>query len=416
MKKYFALLCVFLAVFSGCGSPLMWNILSPKLVYSGPFGSGTTTDPFRVYDVKTLKQVGSGIDGWDLDANYRQVENIDLSKEKQSWAPIGDRHTGSNDSCFTGSYDGKGDDGALKTITGLTINSTNAYQGLFGYIIDTAGDGSSGVVKNVTLKKITIKGGSNTGGVAGQNEGTVEYCTITGNSRISGAMNVGGIVGVNYNIIIGCAAIGCNIEGTDYNNRGGIAGCNYSSIDSCFATGNVNGSFNVGGIVGNNNGGSISNCYATGDVTGSRTTTNAGGVAGSNSAGSLENCYATGKVSGVDVLGGIVGYYNGNDVRNCVALNASIVGNSASQYGRVAGSVVSGDLLDNYGKNPMQVKLGTITTGSAGDKNGENFTSWYSITWTGLHPDKETAATAVQSPGGSPWWYTGVGNPRLWFE
>lgn len=72
-----------------------------------------------------------------------------------------------------------------------------------------------------------------------------------------------------------------------------------------FATGNVKGRNNVGGLLGrvDDKNGQIKNNYARGSVTGE---INVGGLAGSNK-GIVETSYATGKVTGNSGLGGLIG-------------------------------------------------------------------------------------------------------------
>ncbi|WP_290534837.1 GLUG motif-containing protein, partial [Alistipes sp.] len=239
--------------------------------------------------------------------------SADINMAGKEWTPIG---TDENNS-YNGIFDGNGN-----TITGLTVNqSEKNYAGLFGCI------GSGGTVKDVTLTKARVTGGSNVGGVAGQNEGTVENCSVDG--TVTGTeYNTGGIVGINYGTISGCKT-----EGTVTGNAnvGGIAGngaANYdtgtgnligSTIEGCHSTAAVSGSSTVGGVVGNlGNGCSLMACYSTGDVTATLTTGYAGGVMGANSRGTVTGCYhATGTVSGQGNVGGIVGFNSSGTFTAC---------------------------------------------------------------------------------------------------
>ena len=154
------------------------NPTGPLTVTSS--GSGTPSDPFKVYNVATLQKVGKGTDGWTLDASYEQVTDIDLSNV--TWTPIGDNIVGSE---FIGSYDGNG-----KTISNLKIDSQSSnYQGLFGYFEDA-------IVKNVGLVNCDVKGRDYIGGVVGYNGGTVLNCAAL-NPNISGSSDVGRVAGIN---------------------------------------------------------------------------------------------------------------------------------------------------------------------------------------------------------------------------
>jgi len=77
------------------------------------------------------------------------------------------------------------------------------------------------------------------------------------------------------------------------------------TITNCYATGNVTGGDQVGGLVGHQDYARITNCYSTGGVVGSGWYV--GGLAGLNSFGTIINCYSIGGVSGGDFVGGLVG-------------------------------------------------------------------------------------------------------------
>ena len=243
-----------------------------------------------------LSIVGSGR---PLDGNYYLADNITLPEpEVNNWKRIG-----TNTSPFTGSFDGKG-----KTITFLSIDeSTTDYQGMFGAI------GPGGVVKNVTLVGCVITGQSNTGGIAGLNNGIVENCAL----------------------------IDCSITGTKMY-TGGIVGANYSNVQNCYTT--CTGS--VSGLV-----------SGSGEA--------AGGVVGYNSkSGIVQNCYSTSRISGADKrAGGIVGQNDSGTVQNCVALNKNISATNTSNFGRVVGQNNGGNLYNNYGQSDMP-------------KEGISYTSW----------------------------------------
>lgn len=84
------------------------------------------------------------------------------------------------------------------------------------------------------------------------------------------------------------------------------------TIKSSYATGNVTGTVNTGGLIGLNSGGTIENSYATGSVSGGD---QAGGLAGTNSAGgTIRTSYATGVVTGATKVGGLIGSNNSSVV------------------------------------------------------------------------------------------------------
>jgi hypothetical protein len=91
---------------------------------------------------------------------------------------------------------------------------------------------------------------------------------------------------------------------------GGLAGFHGASgsIATCYATGSVQGTGDIGGLVGSNNG-SVTDCYATASVAGIHVV---GGLVGSHS-GSVDSCYSMGLVSGAaSDIGGLVGSNDGS--------------------------------------------------------------------------------------------------------
>ena len=272
---------------------------------------GYTDDGNGNYTVTTadgLKAVADIANNSNLGINITLTADITLTGE---WTPIG---TAWNNS-YTGTFNGGG-----HTITGLTMTGSDEYAGLFGYI------GSGGTVKNVKLEDVQIESDNqyaNVGGVAGYSWGNIENCSVSGsvsgNSNSNGTSNcVGGVVGQQYGgTIIECTSSAI-VDGT--NEVGGVVGqTNYgATLTACYATGDVtaerdpqNNTY-AGGVVGFNGGGTLTACYATGNVTVTGDGTGSiyvGGVTGSNDSGTLTACYhAAETVSGPDgATGGVTG-------------------------------------------------------------------------------------------------------------
>jgi len=99
-------------------------------------------------------------------------------------------------------------DGLGYTITGLYINGTQDYQGLFGTL--------NGTARNINVKNDYLKGGQYVGAIAGKNQGIIENC-----------YNSGEIVGTSY--------------------VGGISGSLEGTIENCKNTGIIRGNSNVTG-------------------------------------------------------------------------------------------------------------------------------------------------------------------------
>ena len=227
----------------------------------------------------------AALQAWATEMRNDPTQNLnctlaaDIDLTGQDWTPI---------QGYAGTFDGGG-----KAITGLNINqSTGSNVGLFASIE------IGGTVKNLTLDNVGITAGSNVGAIAGENSGTIENCSVSGNV-IGNGLNtdsyVGGITGKNQGTITACHS-SATVEGITY--VGGIAGQSNASITACYSTGNVTATKNniasysyVGGVVGQNNERAILiACYATSEGDGDYV----GGVVGYNAQGFVNACYWSG--------------------------------------------------------------------------------------------------------------------------
>ena len=262
---------------------------------------------YTVTSAEGLKNIAKLVnEEWNLSIDITLMSDIDLSGI--DWTPIGIDYNHR----YAGTFDGNG-----KTITGLTVTTSDQYAGLFGYI-DTGGK-----VKDVTLEDVKIESNHSSGyvgGVAGWSYGTLENCSVSGSVSGSGSSSdVGGVVGYQMGgSITGCSS-SATVKGTQ--RAGGMAGATNSgaSLTGCYATGDVTlvsndiGTCYAGGVVGFNGGGTLTACYATGNVTGTGTGSGSiyvGGVTGDNASGTLTACYhAAETVSGRDgaTTGGVTG-------------------------------------------------------------------------------------------------------------
>ena len=77
---------------------------------------------------------------------------------------------------FGGVFDGNG-----HTISGYTFRESASPQGLFRYVQE------SGVIRDLTLEGSILPEGSRekVGGIAGENEGTIQGCTSAGTCVLS---------------------------------------------------------------------------------------------------------------------------------------------------------------------------------------------------------------------------------------
>ena len=236
------------------------------------------------------------------------------------WVPVGDLFSTSNK--LTGSLDGNG-----HTISNLYIyvqSSSEVYAGLFSVA------GTSAKIKNVGLTNIymnvssTISGiatNSRSGGLVGNNFGTIMNSYATGDivsSSTALSPYAGGLAAENTGFIVNSYSTSSVTSTSSKVIGGSLAGSNFGgTIMNSYATGSVN-VFSSGGLVGVNStsNGTIMNSYATGSVTSffaSSTNSSVGGLVGLSFA-TINNSYATGDVGCVtgetctsSSFGGLVG-------------------------------------------------------------------------------------------------------------
>ena len=172
------------------------------------------------------------------------------------------------------------------------------------------------------ITNLKVTGNSNNAGLFGYTQdATIKNCNVTG--EVSGSSDVGGIVG--------------NADGK-------------TQILSCSFRGDVTREDSyIGGIAGSARG-TIKNCYALADVTASFV--DAGGIAGYAYHVTIENCYYSGNVSAGNDAGGIAGFASGSTIKNCVSLAKSVTG--SENVNRILGDVSKVEnvtLTSNYGYN-----------------------------------------------------------------
>jgi len=277
-------------------------------VYSG--GTGNELDPYQISTLQDLLDLGDH--AGDYDKCFVLTTDIDLSGTNFTKAIIApdldDSTTSFRGQEFSGCFDGGG-----YTISNLVINTdagTRHYLGLFGYLT-----GTSGTIKNLSLKNASITSGSSSmymGGVCGYNSfSTITNCNSTAYITTENYSSyAGGICGANHYGKIVCCTSSSNVDG--YNYTGSLCGINYGEINLCYAEGTVSGNTYLGGLCGFNSIGSISNSYASGGVSGS---SYIGGFCGYNNNGAIADCYSTGSVSGNSSLGGFCGYSTSASLR-----------------------------------------------------------------------------------------------------
>ncbi len=220
--------------------------------FSGNVTGGATLNTYAlvntVSDLQNIKNNLAGVYalGRDIDASATASWNGGAG-----FTPVG------GSTAFTGIFDGQG-----QTISNLTINRPSGqWVGLFGY------NGASATVSNLGLLNVSVTGNTATGGVVGENHGTITGVYTSGS--VASNAGAGGIVGYNYGPLSNVYSTSAVSAPTIY--AGGIAGLSLGSISQAYATGPVSGGSNVGGLLGYN-GGSITqsywDSYTTGQVAG----------------------------------------------------------------------------------------------------------------------------------------------------
>lgn len=263
------------------------------------------------YDLKELA-VNCTLDSWSRGVTVVLDNNINLSGS--GFTPI---------PTFAGTFEGNG-----YTISGLSITANEPVQGLFRYIQEGA------AVKDLTVKGyISESEGKDTfGGIAGVNNGSILNCTFEGS--LDGDSILGGIAGINESAgRIGSCVSESVISSQKY--TGGIAGENFGTILKCVNRSKINtsskesklnledisldnldtsmdetakplsGHTDTGGIAGYS-GGIIQSCQNYGQIGYQHMGYNIGGIAG-RQGGYISGCINHAQVLGRKDVGGIVG-------------------------------------------------------------------------------------------------------------
>lgn len=277
--------------------------------------------------------------GGNNKAKAKLIADIDLSDvcseaSGNSWTPV----------CPNNSYFYRGTfDGQHHSITGLYINSTSKFRGLFGY--------HSGVIKDLTLTCDVTSTNDYVGGLVGYIDSGGEVSGVTVNGSVHGNENVGGIAGYvsSSSACVEDAVNNANVE-ADHGYVGGIVGYNlYGKLYRVVNNGTINSTststYYAGGIVGQN-AGQIFDAYNAGDVhcAYEKSYGKTGGIAGGSTAsdGILAYCLNVGNVytqmstnASLDGVGLIVG---GNDsgmrVYNCYSITTANLYNKGEVYNR----------------------------------------------------------------------------------
>ena len=270
---------------------------------------------------------------------------------------------------FKGIFDGDG-----KTITNLHFQTTESYNGLFGYTYNAT-------IKNVNVVDCDITGYYQTAGIVGYSSGsTVSNCTVSGTiNKYNSPNNLAGIVGYNYN----------------------------GTISDCVNHANINGYAYCGGITGDNVNGTVINCVSDGVVTG--TAQQIGSLVARNNGGTLTNNYypsGLGLTGGVGLSSGVIGYdqpgaevmftiTEGNAATHVVTEPAKVY-NATNYYCNSKDIELSYDLPAGKFFDKYTVSAGLISNPYTMDGTHTMTGVNENVTITGSHSDKlDIASEAV---------------------
>jgi len=370
-------------------------IFNMDAVAQRKYGGGTRepNDPYLIYTPEQMNTIGLHEEDWDK--HFKLMADIDLREYTgTTFNIIGYWNSRSDNKPFTGIFDGNS-----KKISNFTYTSVDANKiGLFGYV-----DGENAQIKALGLQNPNVDAGAGRyiGGLVGDANGCITDCYIYG-GNISGNHIIGGLIGFNRGIIMNCSSssiilgTGLVVGGLVGGNSGAITDCHstgevsavgggigglvgsntsYSylvrsvpglfvsisgTITNCYASGNVFGSYDVGGLVGinHNKNAQIMRCYSNGEASGESMV---GGLVGTNS-GAITNCYASGSASGSEGIGGLVGL-NLRTISNCYST------------GLVSGDAYAGALIGSSPASVMASFWDIETSGQTDSAGGQGKTT-----------------------------------------
>ena len=353
-------------------------------------GDGSENNPYQISTTANLLNLANLI---NLSTTYSQYYNKhyiltnNLSFNGNIFVPIG-----KNNKKFSGVFDGNN-----YTLSDITINF-NDYSGIFAI--------NDGVIKNLTITNINVKGENYVGAIAGVNNGTIDNITIknTNEDVVEGNSYVGGISGSNNGKILNCYS---NVKTSGKNNVGGITGFIHNtnaSVMHCINTNNIKATNYAGGIVGYMHAGLVKSCVNLGDINSKY----AGGIAGYCFGGNIEICANNSTIYGNDYVGGLVGYIESN----ALVKNSYNVGSVLSYLNK--GLICSNNgNFENcyYNKTDLNINAINSIEDSYGQPKGmllcsdSGFSEIFNNSFTSATLEDGSLAWSFQSPIQDKWFY-----------
>ena len=232
-------------------------------------------------------------------------------------------------------------------INGLNINrSSTSNMGLFGKT-------SAALISNFRMNNLNVTGDGNTDGLIGNALAKTRVFNVSLAGQVTGSYDVGGIIGqfdsgsISESSFKG-QVIGNMTEQLSFTMVGGLVGTmsGNTSIDKSFFDGQLTGLYFIGGLAGYvDYGAVITNSYANVKVVGSLE--NVGGLVGSSFGVAISNSYATGSISANQYVGGLIGSNSYGDVQNSFS---TVVVSGLTNTGALIGIDYT-PLFSNYSNN-----------------------------------------------------------------
>ena len=236
----------------------------------------TLHTPWELLGLATIVNNEVAADRFDF-AGRTILISGDISLKDIDWEPIGTaQHP------FRGTFKGAGSGSAIQK---MTINNTALTSaGLFGHI-------DKATIENIHVTDALVTGTDNVGILVGNaTDSSIKDCFTTGS--VSGIQSVGGLAGVVTDAV---SSPNPTVR-----------------VQWSYSTAEVTGTIGVGGLIGQLDGFAVAeNCFATGNVSG---VIHIGGLAGEvfGLHAQIRQTASTGRVDGSGNVGGLIGAGDGN--------------------------------------------------------------------------------------------------------
>ncbi len=334
----------------------------------------TITDSYATGAVTNTKMYTGGLVG-------SAEENVIIKNSHATGAVSG--------TVYVGGLVGAASDSMIDTSysTGI-VNGTDIVGGLVGMAV-----GTEIIDSYHTTGKVT--GAESTEGMIGGLIGQAEESSISGSyatSEVVGEAVVGGLVGISMGSTIEnsyatgkVTASGLEVDEEIFAGAGGlVGGAMYGMIKNSYATGEVDADgIYAGGLIGYGIGiGAESDfgvyqSYATGQVTG---TSQVGGLIGMSMSNKIEESYSTGKATGITGVGGFIGQDGGSEIQNVYSSGEVVA--SGDNVGSLMGQADGTTLTNSYssGKITLTGSNQTNVKGLIGNVDATVTNSFYDKT------------------------------------